>query len=85
MTEKDCTITIIVTLMVIVMTMDKTCDDDEGDEVCWYNVLSLVSSHNNMVNLETWQSKGFVCELLFKPLTRYDLLLLPSYKFQLLI
>ena len=48
------------------MTMDKNCDDDESDDVCWYNILSSVSSHNNMMNMETCQSKGFVCELLFR-------------------
>ena len=48
------------------MTMDKNCGDDEGDDVGWYDIHSSVSSHNNMVNIETCQSKGFVCELLFR-------------------
>ena len=48
------------------LTMYKSCDDDEDNDGCRYNILSSVSSHNNMVNIETWESKGFVCELLFQ-------------------
>ena len=57
MMEKYGNIIIIVTLDgdAVRMAIDKNegCDDDEDDDVCWYNVLSSVSSHNNMVNLET--------------------------------
>ena len=50
----------------MMMTMDKNCDDDEDDDVCWYKTLSSVSSHNNMVSMETCQSKGFDLEFLFR-------------------